>query len=115
MASNTTAVTKYPCPMKATSNGIFQGDNPLDFALPLVILQICLVLILIRYSWPCFSSEAIKTATSDRRNYYFIGIHAMFGAFVVGVLVRKDGPLVGAFVDEIEDPVSGLFLPLYFV
>ncbi|KAG7031180.1 Cation/H(+) antiporter 18, partial [Cucurbita argyrosperma subsp. argyrosperma] len=34
----------------------------------------------------------------------FIGIHAMFGAFVVGVLVRKDGPLVGAFVDEIEDP-----------
>lgn len=45
----------------------------------------------------------------------FIGIHAMFGAFVVGVLVPKDGPLVGALVEKIEDLVSGLFLPLYFV
>ncbi|KGN53371.1 cation/H(+) antiporter 18 [Cucumis sativus] len=45
----------------------------------------------------------------------FIGIHAMFGAFVVGVLVPKDGPLVGALVEKIEDLVSSLFLPLYFV
>ncbi|XP_038878014.1 cation/H(+) antiporter 18-like [Benincasa hispida] len=45
----------------------------------------------------------------------FIGIHAMFGAFVVGVLVPKDGPLVGALVEKIEDLVSALFLPLYFV
>lgn len=45
----------------------------------------------------------------------FIGIHAMFGAFVVGVLVPKDRPLVGALVEKIEDLVSGLFLPLYFV
>lgn len=48
MASNATTVTKCPSPMKATSNGIFQGDNPLDFALPLVILQICLVVVLTR-------------------------------------------------------------------
>lgn len=34
--------------MKATSNGVFQGDNPLDFALPLAILQICLVVALTR-------------------------------------------------------------------
>lgn len=34
--------------MKATSNGIFQGDNPLDCALPLAIVQICLVLVLTR-------------------------------------------------------------------
>lgn len=34
--------------MKATSNGVFQGDNPLDFALPLAILQICLVVVLTR-------------------------------------------------------------------
>ncbi|CAI9094226.1 OLC1v1029926C1 [Oldenlandia corymbosa var. corymbosa] len=37
-----------PPPMKATSNGVFQGDNPLDFALPLAILQICLVLVITR-------------------------------------------------------------------
>lgn len=35
--------------MKATSNGVFQGDSPLDFALPLVILQICLVLVFTRF------------------------------------------------------------------
>ncbi|XP_043704039.1 cation/H(+) antiporter 18-like [Telopea speciosissima] len=48
MASNTTTGYFCPPPMKATSNGIFQGDSPLDFALPLAILQICLVLILTR-------------------------------------------------------------------
>ncbi|KAL2544281.1 Cation/H(+) antiporter 18 [Forsythia ovata] len=44
-----------------------------------------------------------------------IGIHAMFGAFVVGVLVPKEGPYAGALVEKVEDLVSGLFLPLYFV
>ncbi|KAK8583486.1 hypothetical protein V6N12_067758 [Hibiscus sabdariffa] len=34
--------------MKATSNEVFHGDNPLDFALPLAILQICLVVALTR-------------------------------------------------------------------
>lgn len=37
-----------PAPMKPTSNGVFQGDSPLDFALPLAILQICLVILLTR-------------------------------------------------------------------
>lgn len=37
-----------PAPMKATSNGSFQGDNPLDYALPLIILQICLVVVFTR-------------------------------------------------------------------
>ncbi|XP_057802721.1 cation/H(+) antiporter 18-like [Salvia miltiorrhiza] len=46
MASNGTV--KCPAPMKATSNGVFQGDDPLDFALPLLILQICLVVVLTR-------------------------------------------------------------------
>ncbi|KAA0044870.1 hypothetical protein IC582_016951 [Cucumis melo] len=44
-----------------------------------------------------------------------IGIHALFGAFVVGVLVPKEGPLAGALVEKVEDLVSSLFLPLYFV
>lgn len=34
--------------MKSTSNGVFQGDNPLDYALPLAILQICIVLLVTR-------------------------------------------------------------------
>lgn len=48
MASNTTNANVCPPPMKAASNGVFQGDNPLDFALPLAILQICLVLVVTR-------------------------------------------------------------------
>lgn len=44
-----------------------------------------------------------------------IGIHALFGAFVIGVLVPKEGPFAGALVEKVEDLVSGLFLPLYFV
>ncbi|XVF10488.1 hypothetical protein REPUB_Repub07fG0187400 [Reevesia pubescens] len=44
-----------------------------------------------------------------------IGIHAMFGAFVVGVLFPKEGPFAHALVEKVEDLVSGLFLPLYFV
>lgn len=34
--------------MTATSNGVFQGNDPLDFALPLAILQICMVVVLSR-------------------------------------------------------------------
>nr|CAD1816817.1 unnamed protein product [Ananas comosus var. bracteatus] len=44
-----------------------------------------------------------------------IGIHALFGAFVVGILVPKDGPFAGVLIEKVEDIVSGLFLPLYFV
>lgn len=37
-----------PKPMAATSNGAFQDENPLDYALPLAILQICLVVVFTR-------------------------------------------------------------------
>ncbi|KAL6636596.1 hypothetical protein ACP70R_024168 [Stipagrostis hirtigluma subsp. patula] len=44
-----------------------------------------------------------------------IGIHALFGAFVIGVLVPKEGAYAGALTEKMEDIVSSLFLPLYFV
>ncbi|PKA48884.1 Cation/H(+) antiporter 19 [Apostasia shenzhenica] len=44
-----------------------------------------------------------------------IGIHALFGAFIVGILVPKDRPFAGVLIEKIEDLISGLFLPLYFV
>ncbi|KAM3231318.1 hypothetical protein ACQJBY_061469 [Aegilops geniculata] len=44
-----------------------------------------------------------------------IGIHALFGAFVIGVLVPKEGAFASALTEKIEDIVSSLFLPLYFV
>ncbi|MCH82624.1 cation/H(+) antiporter 18-like, partial [Trifolium medium] len=48
MTSNTTSGNVCSPPMQSTSNGVFQGDNPLDYALPLAILQICLVLVVTR-------------------------------------------------------------------
>ncbi|MED6169815.1 Cation/H(+) antiporter 17 [Stylosanthes scabra] len=36
-------------PMRAVSNGAFQHESPLDFALPLLILQICLVVAFTRF------------------------------------------------------------------
>ncbi|CAA0396276.1 Cation/H(+) antiporter 17 [Arabidopsis thaliana] len=44
-----------------------------------------------------------------------IGIHALFGAFVIGVIFPKEGNFANALVEKVEDLVSGLFLPLYFV
>ncbi|PRQ44859.1 putative cation/H+ exchanger, rossmann-like alpha/beta/alpha sandwich [Rosa chinensis] len=44
-----------------------------------------------------------------------IGIHALFGAFVVGIIMPKEGPFAGVLIEKIEDLVSGLLLPLYFV
>lgn len=44
-----------------------------------------------------------------------IGIHALFGAFLVGVMVPKEGPFAGVLIDKTEDLISGLILPLYFV
>ncbi|PKA51513.1 Cation/H(+) antiporter 18 [Apostasia shenzhenica] len=44
-----------------------------------------------------------------------IGIHALIGAFVVGILVPKEGAFAGVLLDKLEDLISGLFLPLYFV
>jgi hypothetical protein len=47
MATTTTNATCIT-PMAATSNGVWQGDNPMHFALPLLSLQIALVLIITR-------------------------------------------------------------------
>lgn len=44
-----------------------------------------------------------------------IGIHALFGAFIVGVVVPKDGPFAGVLIEKVEDLITSLFLPLYFV
>ena len=43
-----------------------------------------------------------------------IGIHAIFGAFVFGLTIPKDGEFAGRLIERIEDFVSGLLLPLYF-
>ncbi|KAF8868527.1 Sodium/hydrogen exchanger family-domain-containing protein, partial [Gymnopilus junonius] len=43
-----------------------------------------------------------------------IGVHAIFGAFVAGVIVPREGGLAITMTEKLEDMVSIIFLPLYF-
>ncbi|XP_050214467.2 cation/H(+) antiporter 20-like [Mercurialis annua] len=43
-----------------------------------------------------------------------IGIHSIFGAFVFGLMIPKEGEFTGRLIKRIEDFVCGLLLPLYF-
>ena len=43
-----------------------------------------------------------------------IGIHALFGAFLFGVIVPRQGRMVAGLVDRVDDLVVVLFLPLFF-
>ncbi|KAH7288739.1 hypothetical protein KP509_31G039500 [Ceratopteris richardii] len=43
-----------------------------------------------------------------------IGIHPLFGAFVYGIMVPKEGRFVHILVEKIEDFVTVLMLPLFF-
>nr|DAD27869.1 TPA_asm: hypothetical protein HUJ06_029337 [Nelumbo nucifera] len=44
----------------------------------------------------------------------FIGIHAIFGAFVFRLTIPKEGEFARRLIDRIEDFVSSLLLPLCF-
>ncbi|MDR0371520.1 MAG: cation:proton antiporter [Prevotellaceae bacterium] len=44
-----------------------------------------------------------------------IGIHALFGAFLVGVIMPQDMNFRKILMEKIEDVASTLFLPLFFV
>jgi Kef-type K+ transport system membrane component KefB len=44
----------------------------------------------------------------------FIGIHAIFGAFLLGVLIPHDSAVARQLLSKLEDIVVVLFLPAYF-
>ena len=41
-----------------------------------------------------------------------IGVHAIFGAFLAGLIVPREGGLAIALTEKLEDMVSIIFLPL---
>lgn len=43
-----------------------------------------------------------------------IGIHAIFGGFMVGLIVPRDKSFAIKVTEKIEDLIGALFLPLYF-
>jgi Kef-type K+ transport system membrane component KefB len=44
----------------------------------------------------------------------FIGIHALFGAFLFGAIIPKEGGLAQAVAEKLEDVAVVLLLPLFF-
>ncbi|KAI5120691.1 hypothetical protein M0805_006979 [Coniferiporia weirii] len=44
-----------------------------------------------------------------------IGIHAIFGGFVAGLIIPHEGGFAIALVEKLEDLITLIFLPLYFV
>jgi Kef-type K+ transport system membrane component KefB/nucleotide-binding universal stress UspA family protein len=44
----------------------------------------------------------------------WIGIHAIFGAFILGALMPKVGGFVGELAEKLEDFTTVVFLPVYF-
>ena len=44
----------------------------------------------------------------------WIGIHAIFGAFLFGAVLPRDGPLAGALKERMHDLVTILLLPAFF-
>ena len=61
--------------------------------------------------WACLTMVGVLAAgfVTD-----LIGIHAIFGAFVFGLMIPKEDDFAGRLIERIEDFVSGLLLPLYF-
>jgi Kef-type K+ transport system membrane component KefB len=43
-----------------------------------------------------------------------IGIHPIFGAFMIGVICPHEGGFAIKLTEKVEDLISALFLPLYF-
>lgn len=43
-----------------------------------------------------------------------VGVNAIFGAFLAGLIVPREGGLAIALTEKLEDMVSIIFLPLYF-
>jgi Kef-type K+ transport system membrane component KefB len=44
----------------------------------------------------------------------FIGIHALFGAFLLGAIIPHDSTLARTFASKLEDLVTVVFLPAFF-
>jgi hypothetical protein len=44
-----------------------------------------------------------------------IGVHAIFGAFLFGLVVPREGGLAVSMMEKLEDVVGSVFLPLVSV
>ncbi|KAH6616963.1 Sodium/hydrogen exchanger family-domain-containing protein [Chaetomium tenue] len=56
----------------------------------------------------------ILSAVSGSDSPGIIGVHPIFGAFLIGLICPHDGGFAIKLTEKIEDLISVLFLPLYF-
>ena len=78
------------------------------------MIAVTLLLVLIS-SW--FTSMLFHRTSDDTYNLTgtgIIGVHAIFGAFLVGLICPHDGGFAIKVTEKIEDLITVLFIPLYF-
>ncbi|WP_337993492.1 cation:proton antiporter [Mucilaginibacter sp. KACC 22063] len=97
-----------------------------------LIMALCYVLIMIKVIGPLLSKAGDKMKNSETLNkpmiaIFFIllilssyvteiiGIHALFGAFMAGIIMPSDASFRKNFIYKIEDIALVLLLPLFFV
>ena len=107
--------------------GAARGDAGAAAVLLRVALYLAAMVWLVRPLLARFASEVERGGLTQNRlaivfvllvasalATQWIGIHAIFGGFLLGVVVPKQGPLAKALADRIEDFTTVFMLPLYF-
>ncbi|KAK3840260.1 MAG: Sodium/hydrogen exchanger family-domain-containing protein [Linnemannia elongata] len=96
-----------------------------------VLLSIAWILILVFLFRPLFKYMIKKTKSEDEPSQTMmaftmvvvlasafvtdiIGVHAIFGSFLVGLIIPNDTSFADGVTKRIEDLVSVIFLPIYF-
>ncbi|KMZ72770.1 Cation/H(+) antiporter [Zostera marina] len=98
---------------KATSNGYFQGDNTLDFALPLIILQIVIVVAVTRIIFYIFKplrqrviveiiGEVILSPSGMGRNTMYMNTIFPDSSMIILHTIANIGLLFFLFLVDLE-------------
>ena len=63
---------------------------------------------------PAITATVLVAVLTSALTTEAIGIHALFGAFILGAVIPHDNHLVRAFGHKVEDLVNVLLLPAFF-
>lgn len=60
---------------------------------------------------------SVHFASSACRLFLFadIGLHSIFGAFILGIVLPREGTFLLQVAEKLEDVILALFLPIYFI
>jgi Kef-type K+ transport system membrane component KefB len=108
--------------------GVVQAD--ISSAVSTIGLTFGYVAVMVGVVWPCMRSRLEKSGPQEisadvlavvlmavlasSLATEMIGIHALFGAFVVGAILPHDGELASCFDNKLSDAVNILLMPVFF-